>query len=78
MGTLQNFQNMRRRGSHPARAHQRVIIGPWTHTDFSGSFPDREFGPAASATAIDLSGIQLRWFDRWLRGTDNGMTPNRQ
>jgi uncharacterized protein len=55
------------------RAQQRVIIGPWTHTDFSGSFPDRDFGPAASATAIDLSGIQLRWFDRWLRGADNGI-----
>ena len=72
-GTLQNFQNMRRRGSEPARAHQRVIIGPWTHTNFSGSFPDREFGPAASANAIDLPGIQLHWFDRWLRGDDNGI-----
>jgi uncharacterized protein len=52
---------MRRHGgSEQARAHQRVIIGPWTHTDFSGSFPDREFGLAASAAAIDLPGIQLR------------------
>jgi putative CocE/NonD family hydrolase len=70
-GTFQNFQHMRRTGGDPARANQRVIIGPWTHTDFSGSFPDREFGPTASAAAIDLIGIQLRWFDRWLRGFDN-------
>jgi putative CocE/NonD family hydrolase len=72
--TLQNYQGMRQRGaSEQARRNQRVIIGPWTHSDFSGSFPEREFGAAAGSDVIDLAGIQLRWFDRWLRDVDNGV-----
>ncbi len=71
---FQNYQGMRQRGgTELARRNQRVIIGPWSHTNFSGSFPEREFGPAASSDAIDLTGIQLRWFDRWLKNEDNGV-----
>jgi putative CocE/NonD family hydrolase len=72
--TFENYLGMRRRGgSDGARQNQRVIIGPWSHSNFSGSFPEREFGPAASSDAIDLSGHQLRWFDRWLKGEPNGV-----
>jgi putative CocE/NonD family hydrolase len=72
-GTLQNYLGMRQRGgSETARTHQRLLIGPWTHGNFSGSFPDREFGMAASTEAIDLSGVHLRWFDRWLKDVPDG------
>lgn len=72
--TLQNYMGMKQRGgSEEARRNQRLIIGPWTHGNFSGSFPEREFGAAASSAAIDLPGIHLRWFDRWLKGVDNGI-----
>ena len=72
--TFQNYMGLRDRGgSDKARQNQRVIIGPWTHMNFSGSFPEREFGWAGSAAAIDLPGIHLRWFDRWLKGEDNGI-----
>jgi putative CocE/NonD family hydrolase len=72
--TIQNFEGMRQRGgSEHARHHQRLIIGPWSHASFTGSFPEREFGPAASEAALDLTGIQLRWFDRWLKEADNGV-----
>jgi putative CocE/NonD family hydrolase len=72
--TFQNYTGMQQRGgSEVARRNQRVIIGPWTHGNFTGSFPEREFGPSASAAAIDLTGIQLRWFDRWLMGADSGI-----
>ena len=71
--TLRNFTEMRTRGgSEAARRHQRVIIGPWCHANLTGSFPEREFGPDASHAAIDLGGIQLRWFDHWLKGVDTG------
>ena len=73
-GTFENFRGMRQHGAtEEARRNQRVIIGPWTHGQFSGSFPEREFGPEASSDAIDLTGLHLRWFDRWLRGVDNGV-----
>lgn len=70
--TFQNYLGMKQHGGEPARRHQRVIIGPWTHGNFSGSFPEREFGMDASSDAIDLSGIHLRWFDRWLKDAENG------
>lgn len=59
---LQNFMGMRVRGkSERARQNPRVIIGPWSHMNFSGSFPEREFGTRASSGAIDLPGLHLRW-----------------
>jgi hypothetical protein len=72
--TFQNYMGMRQRGgSEQTRRNQRVIIGPWTHMNFSGSFPEREFGPGASSAAIDLPGLHLRWFDRWLKDERNGV-----
>ncbi|MDY7100673.1 MAG: CocE/NonD family hydrolase [Actinomycetota bacterium] len=67
--TFQNHLGMTRHGATgDARRHQRLVIGPWSHTNLTGRFPERDFGPGASAADIDLAGIQLRWFDRWLRG----------
>lgn len=72
--TFENYMGMKERGgSEIARQNQRVIIGPWTHMNFSGSFPEREFGWSGSAAAIDLPGIHLRWFDRWLKDEPNGI-----
>jgi putative CocE/NonD family hydrolase len=72
--TFQNYMSMKQRGStEVARRNQRVIIGPWTHGNFSGTFPEREFGWGGSAAAIDLPGIHLRWFERWLKDVDNGI-----
>ncbi len=72
--TCQNYIGMRDRGgTEEARRNQRLIIGPWTHGNFSGSFPEREFGPGGSAAAIELPGIHLRWFNRWLKGAENGI-----
>ena len=65
---------MRQRGGTPhARQNQCLVIGPWSHSNFTGSFPEREFGTAGSLDALDLTGLQLRWFDRWLREVDNGI-----
>jgi putative CocE/NonD family hydrolase len=72
--TFQNYMGMKQGGgTEQARQNQRVIIGPWTHMNFSGSFPEREFGWGGSSAAIDLPGIHLRWFDRWLKDVDNGI-----
>jgi len=73
-GTFQNYQGMRQRGGTPhARQNQCLVIGPWSYSNFTGSFPEREFGTAGSLDALDLTGLQLRWFDRWLREVDNGI-----
>lgn len=72
--TIQNYMNMKRKGgSDISRSNQRLIMGPWTHMNFSGVFPERNFGESSSNQAIDLTGIKIRWFDHWLRGIDNGI-----
>ena len=48
----------------------RLIMGPWTHGGQTQSFAgEAEFGPEA---ALDFYAFELRWFDRWLKGIDNG------
>jgi len=50
---------------------QRLIVGPWIHSaehlDYAG---EAQFTPDA---ALDRASFQLRWFDRWLKGIDNGV-----
>ena len=73
-GTLANYVGMKQRGgSVVARAHQRLVIGPWSHTNDTGMFSERSYGLAASSAAIDLEGMQLRWHDHWLKGEENGV-----
>src|SRR3954454_5100729 len=55
-------------GSSEAREGQRLIIGPWDHTSYTGVYHDRQFGLAADALAADLDGAHVRFYDRWLRG----------
>ena len=50
---------------------QRLIMGPWTHGGRQRSYAgEAEFGPEA---AIKFDDFQLRWFDHWLKGVDNGV-----
>jgi putative CocE/NonD family hydrolase len=69
--TLNLFNGMRERGgSHEARANQRVVIGPWIHAASTLTHAgDVDFG---TGSVLDLPQIELAWFDRWLKGIDNG------
>ena len=55
----------------------RLIVGPWSHTNFSGTFPDVSFGMLASAGAVggygDLSAIHAAWFDAVLNGNASAL-----
>ena len=68
-----NYAALRARKSGPVR----LILGPWTHGDRSLTWAgDVDFGPAATLDgqlARDFWELRLRWFDRWLRGVDNGV-----
>ena len=67
IGTKLNYLRMRDYG----HGDQKLTVGPWGHTDQSAQrLGDRDFGPQA---AIDLQRDYLRWFDYWLKGTDNGI-----
>jgi len=70
-GSLANFAGMRTMGATPAaRDGQRLVVGPWRH-----AFPlladpagDAVFGVGSGGLGVDMPGLHLRFFDRWLKG----------
>jgi putative CocE/NonD family hydrolase len=69
-GTLRGYAGMSHKGgSEPARRLSNLIIGPWGHgpSQKTGAL---DFGPDAN---IDALPVQLRWYDYWLNGIDNGL-----
>ena len=74
-GTIRCYEGMRERGAtEAARTQQHLLIGPWLHQPLPDPFAGSGyFGASASGAAIDWHGMQLAWFDRWLRGEDNGV-----
>ena len=73
-GTIRNYLGMREKGAtEDAKRGQKLLLGPWHHSGKGSLVGSHYFGLAADALAIDLDGIQLRWFDHWLKGIDNGI-----
>jgi putative CocE/NonD family hydrolase len=74
-GVLASYQELKEKGgSELARTKQRLLIGPWIHSaDMSNMVGDLDFGMASSGAVADITGVQIRWFDYWLKGIDNGM-----
>jgi len=57
-----SFRTMEALGA--AGVPRRLLAGPWAHVGTESSLP----GPR-----IDLVPEMVRWWDRWLRGVDNGV-----
>ena len=59
------------------RGPVRLIMGPWTHGDRQLTYVgDVDFGPNATVDgnlATDFLTLRLRWFDRWVKGVENGV-----
>jgi putative CocE/NonD family hydrolase len=72
-GTLASYQGLKQQGGSDAARRPHLLVGPWSHGIWHGVFPERDFGLLASTDAIDLTGTQLRWFDYWLKGEENGV-----
>lgn len=70
---VENYVGLSQRG----RAPQRLILGPWTHGDRSLTYAgDVDFGAAAPVDgnlAENFYALRRAWFDRWLKGVDNGV-----
>lgn len=76
-GTLNNFSALRAGGATPQARQARVLMGPWSHVGHSHVIGEMDFGFVSSASLInlqtDLTGLTQRWFDYWLKGSDNGV-----
>ncbi|HEV2122596.1 MAG TPA: CocE/NonD family hydrolase, partial [Chloroflexota bacterium] len=69
---IDHFTAMQQFGrSEAARRHQRLVVGPWGHTNaLTRKVGDLDFGPEAE---MDHTAFVLRWFDHWLKGRDSGV-----
>jgi putative CocE/NonD family hydrolase len=69
-GTLRGYTGMSRRGKTKlAREKSHLTIGAWGHGP-SRKTGDLDFGEHAYASR---DALQLRWYDYWLKGIDNGL-----
>ena len=77
-GDINDDARMRKEGKTPeARSAKRLMIGPWSHSVGTRTLPTGIDGgaPAVSGdnAVFDMKLVFLRWFDRWLKGIDNGV-----
>ena len=70
-GTIHLYKEMASRSSCP----QHLIIGPWGHLPWGRKVGVLDYGFAASNPVDEL---QIRWFDRFLKGVDTGILDERQ
>ncbi len=64
-GTIRNYVGIDTLANHP---FQRVVMDPGAHKGID--YVNGDFGPQAR---IDHRALQLRWFDYWLKGIENGI-----
>ena len=62
-----NYVTLEQEQEELATADHGPLDARWANASYAG---EAEFGPDA---AIDLLPFELRWFDRWLKGIDNGV-----
>ena len=60
---------MNESATETARTGSRTVIGPWAHSK-RRRYGNIDFGPAAQLDTVDL---EIRWFDYWLKGKQNGI-----
>jgi hypothetical protein len=74
-GATTNFNGIRKYGrTQAARAGTRLLMGPWVHNlgnlGTATVTGDLDFG---HHSLFPLQQTELRWFDYWLKGIQNGM-----
>jgi hypothetical protein len=69
-GTLRGYVGMSQKGaSERARRGSNIVIGAWGHGS-TRKTGDIDFGPTAD---VPQQILELRWYDYWLKGIDNGL-----
>ena len=58
--------------STEARELTKLLVGPWSHQNIGSAEPFGDVGFGSEAH-LDIVDEQLRWFDRRLKGRDNGI-----
>ena len=70
-GQMLTFNAMRKEAkTEVARRGTKIVIGPWPHGGTGRKFGNIDFGREA---VFKKGAEQMRWFDYWLKGKDNGV-----
>jgi putative CocE/NonD family hydrolase len=73
-GVLNSFQKIQATAEPVV---QKMMIGPWVHTGIMPNIVgELDFGLASAGPVVDITGLHIRWFDRWLKGIGNGVESN--
>ena len=69
--TFDNWNELRLHGGSPEARQSQLIMGPWPHAlSLSRVTGEVDFG---ADSVVDLDAEELRWFDYWLKGEQNGI-----
>ena len=70
-GTINGFVRMKKLGKTAASREPQLVIGPWMHWGrgpwFEKLVGDIDFTHTASQKTIDLEGMMLDFYDRWMK-----------
>jgi predicted acyl esterase len=67
-GNVSNFEYLQYRGAKGARGNQKLFMGPFGHGQLAG-----ELEYPNGSGIMQVFAEELRWFDHWLKGVDNGI-----
>jgi uncharacterized protein len=72
-GTIRNYFGMKAHGAGASARRPRLVMGPWYHTLSLASLVGQvDMGFRSSYVSTDYDGMQLDYFDYWLKGKRNG------
>ena len=75
-GSVENYVYLQNHGAKGARGNQRLTMGPFGHGELSGdiAYPGEDNLMSILGGANGKQPNDIRWFDHWLKGIDNGVT----
>ena len=72
-GTIRNYVGMKAQAANANGRRPRLVMGPWYYTLPLASLVGQvDMGFRSSYVSIDYDGMQLDYFDYWLKGKRNG------
>lgn len=75
--TINNFTYQLKSSQNGQIVRSKLLIGPWSHLNYSNVIGDVDYGMKASMNFIDQEfdhvGLMKKWFDFWLKDEKNGI-----
>lgn len=71
VGSIDSYVGRKHKGGKESRGKQQLLLGPWLHGGFKETNKAGELAYPENAK-FALEAHKIRWFDHYLKGTDNG------